>query len=135
MADPDNDSRNHFGVDVETRTLKLTNGPPRRAVRIAPLGGAAAAPPPSMGDLAKGKRRGAPSVATPPPSSTEERMKQRRMLRNRESAARSRDKRRSRNVSLESDIARRRARISHIEALLPELAALVEAARAILGRA
>lgn len=118
----------------DAHMLKLPKGSSRRAVRIAPMGGAAAAPPPAVGDLAKGKRRGAPGGAPPPASSAEERMKQRRMLRNRESAARSRDKRRSKNMSLQADIARRRERIATIDSLVPELNELIAAARVTLGR-
>ncbi len=114
---------------------------PRRAVPIAPLGlppNAVARAVTLPGEFPKGKRRGlagTPNGEGDAALTPEERMKQKRMLRNRESAARSRDKRRNRNVAMQQDIEARRARILAIDALYAELEALVEAARDTLRTA
>ena len=113
---------------------------PRRAVPIAPLG-----IPPNVGvvrattlpgEFPKGKRRGVPGSTSGVTNgeadasmTPEERMKQKRMLRNRESAARSRDKRRNRNAAMQQDIEVRRAKISSIDAMCNELQAIIDAAR------
>lgn len=113
----------------------------RRAVRIAPLG----TPTPALqqahiripGEFPKGKRRGVIAAIGDGSGanseevilSAEERMKQKRMLRNRESAARSRDKRRAKNVQLQEDIARRRDEMIQLDTLSAELESLINAAR------
>lgn len=59
----------------------------------------------------------------------EEKTRQRRMLRNRESAARSRDKRKQRNATLEASIAKLKGRAQTLDSLYEELAASVKAMR------
>jgi hypothetical protein len=63
----------------------------------------------------------------------DERSKERRMLRNRESAARSRDKRKSRNASLESSIATLCQRSDNLESLQGELLILRNVMKSALG--
>lgn len=55
----------------------------------------------------------------------EEEARQRRMLRNRESAARSREKRKQKNSALEQTIVKLRAKSEHVEALHSELTRLL----------
>jgi len=133
------------GVGVDGLSYEPVNPQQlRRAVRIAPL----AIPGPTVpqahiripGEFPKGKRRGI-IVATGDGSganseevvlTAEERMKQKRMLRNRESAARSRDKRRAKNVQLQEDITRRRDEMIQFDTLSSELEALINAARSCI---
>lgn len=80
----------------------------------------------TIGDMPKGKRRGAPGSSSNPEGMTpEERTKQKRMLRNRESAARSRDKRKSKNIQLEASIEEHKKRKIVLEKTLCELQDLV----------
>jgi hypothetical protein len=62
----------------------------------------------------------------------EERTKQRRMLRNRESAARSRDKRKHRNLELESSIAKLKASSENMQYLHAELTKLIGTMKAVV---
>ncbi|CDF36674.1 unnamed protein product [Chondrus crispus] len=76
-----------------------------------------------IGDMPKGKRRGTPggSSTNPEGMTPEERTKQKRMLRNRESAARSRDKRKTKNIQLETSIAKHTKKNLMLEKVLREL--------------
>ena len=135
-------------------------GTARRAVRIAPLG-AIPLPPcgtntiipdisnnttimgvagetgveghaAPVGEVRKGKRRGA--AVTGGALTTEERTKQKRMLRNRESAARSRDKRKTRNLELESSIAKHKAKREAIQKNIEDLERVVETMDLVLRK-
>jgi Basic region leucine zipper len=64
----------------------------------------------------------------------EERTRQRRMLRNRESAARSRDKRKYRNFALESSIAKFKATSENLQHLHAELTKLLGTMKAVLKK-
>lgn len=90
----------------------------------------------TIGEMPKGKRRGlssAPSIANEA-LTPEERTKQKRMLRNRESAARSRDKRKNKNLQLETSIAKHRARRADIDKHIQLLKGVVEMMDAVLRK-
>eukprot|EP00178_Gracilaria_changii_P014766 TRINITY_DN413_c0_g3_i1.p2 TRINITY_DN413_c0_g3~~TRINITY_DN413_c0_g3_i1.p2 ORF type:complete len:316 (-),score=47.80 TRINITY_DN413_c0_g3_i1:2503-3396(-) len=130
---------------------------PRRAVRIAPMGviplpppGAAALvadfhaaaaavvpdEPPRIQELSKAKRRGASVTSVVPEQALtpEERTRQKRMLRNRESAARSRDKRRNRNIQLQTSIQRYRDKKKALDDSMTELKLLCDTMRHTLEK-
>jgi hypothetical protein len=65
---------------------------------------------------------------------SEERTKQRRMLRNRESAARSREKRKHRNMELESSIAKLKASSDNMQYLHAELTKLIGTMKAVVKK-
>lgn len=89
----------------------------------------------TIGEMPKGKRRGASSAVIPSHALTpEERTKQKRMLRNRESAARSRDKRKTRNLQLETSIAKHRAKKVAIEKNIDDLKGIVETIKEVLKK-
>lgn len=82
----------------------------------------------TIGDMPKGKRRG---VSSSVPISTEgltpeERTKQKRMLRNRESAARSRDKRKTKNIQLETSIDKHKKKKMILDGVICELQDIVD---------
>lgn len=85
-------------------------------------------------ELTKTKRRGTGGVVpiSEDLMTPEERTKQKRMLRNRESAARSRDRRKTRDSALEKDIAKHTSRSVTLKALHCELLESVIAMRAVL---
>lgn len=88
----------------------------------------------TIGDMPKGKRRGLQGAA---PISTEgmtpeERTKQKRMLRNRESAARSRDKRKTKNVQLEGSIEKYKKKKVVLDEMISELQEVVDSMQQVL---
>lgn len=127
---------------------------PRRAVRIAPMGVMPLPPPGTaaivadfhaavvaeentrLNELSKSKRRTptTSAIASEQALSPEEMARQKRMLRNRESAARSRDKRRNRNMKLQSSIERYRAKKKEIDSVMQELNALCQTMRSTLEK-
>ncbi|KAI0561243.1 Basic-leucine zipper [Gracilaria domingensis] len=128
---------------------------PRRAVRIAPMGvlplpppgtaalvadfhAAAVVPdePPRVQELSKAKRRGSTvnSVISEQALTPEERTRQKRMLRNRESAARSRDKRRNRNIQLQASTQRYRDKKKAMDEAIQELKLLCDTMRQTLEK-
>ncbi|CAN8063540.1 unnamed protein product [Agarophyton chilense] len=128
---------------------------PRRAVRIAPMGVLPLPPPgaaalvadfhaasvvpdeaPRLHEICKAKRRGSTvaTVVSEQALSPEERTRQKRMLRNRESAARSRDKRRNRNIQLQRSIQRYRDKKKAMDEAIQELKLLCECMRHTLEK-
>lgn len=88
-----------------------------------------------VGEMRKGKRRGTGAgTALPEGISAEERTKQKRMLRNRESAARSRDKRKSRNIRLENSIQKHTMMREKVEVCFEELSAVVTDMQQVLKK-
>lgn len=93
--------------------------------------------PPAIGEMQKRKRRGVSGAASSVPGeglTPEEHTKQKRMLRNRESAARSRDKRRTKDIRLKSNIEKHGAKRQVIEKSIEELRGMVEAMENVLNR-
>lgn len=122
--------------------VSLNTQAQRKTVRIAPLGVLPLPPPGAstivpdlhtnaittedphrLGELSKSKRRGSNASPVVPEEalSPEERARQKRMLRNRESAARSRDKRRNRNIQLQSAIEKYKHKMKAMEEVILEL--------------
>lgn len=88
----------------------------------------------TIGDMPKGKRRGVQG-ATPINTegmTPEERTKQKRMLRNRESAARSRDKRKTKNIQLESSIDKHKKKKAVLDQVISELQDVVDSMQQVL---
>lgn len=107
----------------------------RRAVRIAPMGvlplprgGETGVEVVVGGEITKGKRRGERGV------SADERTKQKRMLRNRESAARSRDKRRIKNKELERRIGELGKKRKKLEEVIGEMEGICEEVQSVLSK-
>lgn len=89
-----------------------------------------------IGEMHKGKRRGVSGGAqvSTEGMSQEERTKQKRMLRNRESAARSRDKRKTKNIQLEASISSYNEKRAAIEHVIGELQEAVDSMQQVLKK-
>ena len=66
--------------------------------------------------------------------SVEERTKQKRMLRNRESAARSRDKQKTRNLQLQASIEELEERRTVVDSLISEMTEIITEMRNVLAK-
>lgn len=99
----------------------------------SPAAGAATQPVP---ELTKGKRRGVSGspVQTVEGLTSEERTKQKRMLRNRESAARSRDKRKTKNIQLQSAIEKHKEKKKVVDETADDLKDVVAAMQLVLKK-
>ena len=89
-----------------------------------------------VGEMVKGKRRGLSSgvVVSNDSLTPEERTKQKRMLRNRESAARSRDKKKLKNKELEISIEKHKAKRAIMEKCIADLSDLVSEMKTVLKK-
>lgn len=113
--------------------------PPTTPIMTAPqdttMDGQIAAGTSTIGEMPKGKRRGlSVAVMASEALSPEERTKQKRMLRNRESAARSRDKRKNQNIQLETSIAKHRAKQDRLEKSIKDLTTVVQTMQDMLKK-
>lgn len=111
--------------------------PPGAAALVADFHAAVVAEEnPRLNELSKSKRRTSTASAVVPEQtfSPEEMARQKRMLRNRESAARSRDKRRNRNMHLQSSIERYRDKKKEMDSAILELKALCQTMRSTLEK-
>lgn len=90
----------------------------------------------TVGEMVKGKRRGLSSgvIISNDALTPEERTKQKRMLRNRESAARSRDKKKLKNKELEISIEKHKAKRAVMEKCIADLSDLVTEMKTVLKK-
>lgn len=86
--------------------------------------------------ISAGKHRDAINTQVTPPADSltaEERTKQKRMLRNRESAARSRDKQKTRNLQLQASISKLQARRAAVDTIVGDLSDIIDRMHIVLA--